>query len=266
MKKKSRNIIMICLGIVFISVIIPIIINYLMYLPIQTNNSTDSDWLSFWGSFLGGIIGGIGGLLGVKLTLNKMEKDKKDEEAKKRPHLIPLEKVFVIYDPKDSEKQMLYADCGQYIYEKDWGRHFQNILEYKTNESIYIDIINVAEESAISVKSVWKDCSKKEEHDKRNVQVIGRDNSGKIKLPFIFRNKIEKIIRENYDKILINKLEDTFNIGQLSIKCKNSKGENLKREYDVFVEISTKIIYYATYDRGIFFINIFFKENIGIQG
>lgn len=258
--KKSRNTIMIFLGIIFVILIVPIIINALMYLPIQTNNSTDSDWLSFWGSFLGGIIGGIGGLLGVKLTLNKMEKDQKNEEAKKRPHLIPLEKVFIIYDPKDSEKQMLYADCGQSIYGEDWEKDFQDILEYKTHESIYIDIINVAEEAAISVKSVWEDCSKKEEQDKRSVQVIGRDNNGRIKLPFVLQNKIEKIIRDNHDKILINELEDTFKIGQLSIKCKNPKGEDIERKYDVFVEISTKIIYYALYDRGIFFINIFFKE------
>lgn len=256
MCKKKRNIIKFIGISIFIIIGIPYIINKLLYLPIKTNGTTDADWLSFWGGFLGGIIG----LLGVVLTIRKMDKDRKIEEDKKKPYLIPLEKVFVVYEAENPEKQMLYANYETNAYEEKWKDYFDDIINYKCNESIFIEIINVAEESAISVKSIWKDTNDNEEGDKRSVQVITRNNKGKTELPLILRYEIEKIIYNNVNKILYNELEDSFNIGQLIINSRRPIGTSIIKKYNVFINIYTKRIYQDVYKRRIFFINMHFEE------
>ena len=93
-KKNKIKCILMCVVIVFG---IPIAINLLLYCPIPTSSTTDADWLSFWGSFLGAIIGGVAGLLGVILTIKKMENDRLKEESTRFPCLIPIEQVIVLF-------------------------------------------------------------------------------------------------------------------------------------------------------------------------
>lgn len=58
---------------VLLTIIIPIIINQLLFLPYPATPSDigNKDWLTFWGSFIGGSIGGIATLFAVYYTLRQ---------------------------------------------------------------------------------------------------------------------------------------------------------------------------------------------------
>lgn len=248
---------------VMIVVIVPYIINGLLYLPIETNGTTDSDWLSFWGSFLGAIIGGIAGLLGVILTIKKIENDRRNDESAKFPCLIPIEQVIVLFQHKN-------IDQGTYIsYDENMNIHeVRDIIGRRAGHSYeyaFINIINVGEEHAISVKSTWKSNDGDEFEDNRKVQIIrgaSTNDLGNVNLPINIRYEIENILRRHYKEILENKLEELFKVGTLNITYKRRNGNRFNRSYSAYIKFFTKILHNLGEDNKIFFINISFDESL----
>lgn len=88
--KDYKIILTIIIGVVFITIGIPYIINKLLYINIVTHDSNDGDWLGFWGSFLGGIFGGLATLITILCTIKSISMNSK-------PIIKPIKKYFYVY-------------------------------------------------------------------------------------------------------------------------------------------------------------------------
>lgn len=231
---------------------IPIMINKLLYIPIATHSTLDSDWLSFWGSFLGGIIGGIGTLLGVLLTLDKGNKDKKAEKIKeieeRKPRLIPIKKQFYL-DYKNKRSILLNK------YEEVYENHLTSMIPE-------VRIVNASKESAIEIVMEWI-TPKKESID--NCEYLNSEEKELIKellSKFILKDKATKDIEfiaslgqeissihiklmfymEKVSDILIKYFVDNNGVlcvvqdvpmGELILECKNVYGETAANRYKI---------------------------------
>lgn len=99
MKKYESEIlninVMLIIGFISAIIIIPIILNCLLYLPFPLTpwDLSNKDWLSFWGSFLGGCIGGIATLFAVYYTLKQnlvyYHQSIKKQDHKTRIEVLP---------------------------------------------------------------------------------------------------------------------------------------------------------------------------------
>lgn len=236
--------------------IVPYAINKLLYLPIMTNGTTDSDWLSFWGSFLGGIIGGIGTLIGVLLTLNKGSKDKEEDKKKeieeRKPRLIPIKKQFyLVY----TNSRIIVLNNSEEIFEN-----------YSTSMHPEIRIVNASKESAIDIELEW---IKPDEEsiikcESLNVEekYIFNNFSGKYELSNRLINEFEFISSlgeesmsvHTYLMIYIEKISEyllkycidngrkifikhDLPMGELILRCKNVYGEEAKNSYKISMSL-----------------------------
>ena len=140
---KNKKLIII-LGVI-ICMASPILINIILsfnWLP--SIGTSSSDWLGFWGSFLGSIIGGLATLVGVLMTIWKMQEDKEEENRKKEPFLVPLKKYFNIAWDFNKDRYYLHDK----LFDKE-------SLNNKNSVLVYFDIINLGEEHAFNVSISW---------------------------------------------------------------------------------------------------------------
>lgn len=152
-KKNKKSIIVVSF---ILCALIPVSINILLSFNVVPSSDTSSgDWLGFWGSFLGSIIGGGATLIGVLLTLDKMEddkqamyNDKKREEEKKYPFLVPLKKTFTAYG------------FGTYQFTNK-----TTIEEIYSEDPILLELINIGEEHALNNTLQWQYCNAKDLYD-----------------------------------------------------------------------------------------------------
>ena len=138
--KNNKRICFILLIIVI--VLIPSLINILLYIPIPTHETNDSDWLSFWGSFLGGIFGGLATLMGVLLTIFKMNKDKLITDEENKPKVLPVNKNLVVYE-KGNIRDNIKNSFSLYNEHKEYTDYY--------GEDIFLDIINLGKEHAFNI-------------------------------------------------------------------------------------------------------------------
>lgn len=136
----------VCIGLL-ICVGIPSVINIIMSFNIIPSIGTENaEWLGFWGSFLGGIIGGLATLIGVLLTLKKMEKEENEKKRGEAPFLIPLRKDLTIYiDNKDKM---------HYFHNKFIKNNADEL--FKEYELININLINSGKNCALSIGGSWR--------------------------------------------------------------------------------------------------------------
>ena len=89
---------------VLFTIITPIIINWLLFLPYPSTPADlgNKDWLAFWGSFIGGSIGGIATLFAVYYTLKQnIEQNKVNQDIQRkqlRLEIIPYIDVRLFLD------------------------------------------------------------------------------------------------------------------------------------------------------------------------
>lgn len=67
-----------------ILVIIPIVVNALMFIPVGKAVSTNSVWIGFFGSYIGSILSGLFTLLGVMMTINDLKSREQEDKLPKQ--------------------------------------------------------------------------------------------------------------------------------------------------------------------------------------
>jgi len=67
-----------------ILVIIPIVVNALMFIPVGKAVSTNSVWVGFFGSYIGSILSGLFTLLGVMMTINDLKNREQEDKLPKQ--------------------------------------------------------------------------------------------------------------------------------------------------------------------------------------
>ncbi|MCM3774239.1 hypothetical protein M3225_28050 [Priestia aryabhattai] len=67
-----------------ILVIIPIVVNALMFIPVGKAVSTNSVWVGFFGSYIGSILSGLFTLLGVMMTINDLKNRESEDKLPKQ--------------------------------------------------------------------------------------------------------------------------------------------------------------------------------------
>ena len=141
---KKGTLIFIILGIL----IIPIIINYVLLIPIPFNFQiigSNVDWLSFWGTYIGGIIGSSSSFLILYLTLLHNKNEAKIE--RKHNELLQLKKDLserlicgqrcctakFLYENENSELARLFYKA-YYNFTFHFGLETNKLKDILTNE------------------------------------------------------------------------------------------------------------------------------------
>lgn len=139
----NHKIIVSIIGIVFITIVIPYIINRSLYINIVTHDSNDGDWLGFWGSFLGGIFGGLATLITILFTIKSIYMNSK-------PVIKPIKKYFYVYT-REHQSGITITDKSLYKMVE---------YNYKNKEIDFNQLdISMIEEVFILLKSkseIWK--------------------------------------------------------------------------------------------------------------
>ncbi|WP_294359034.1 hypothetical protein [uncultured Clostridium sp.] len=262
-------------------IITPPLINICLYSNIPTHNTTDGDWLGFWGSYLSGIIS----LVGVVLTIiymkneyedtNKKIDDREEKERRsKEPFLIPLEVRTYLY--KDDES-------NYYFYNKSAPEN----EECKIDENFLLNIVNVGNESALSISAKWIlpdycfinnylkgenlsiekrmydlwECYLDKSNTDENIQLIMPSeiyNDEKILIctQMYLKDISIKLIEKNKLNNKIFTYKD-IPLGKLKIQCNDVLGNSIVKEY----EMSLKLIGSTTLNTYTLIINFKLLQN-----
>lgn len=240
---------------IIVLIVVPIVINRLLYLPIETNNTTDGDWLGFWGSYIGSIIGCIATLIGIIYTMKTFFYDK-------NPILIPLKKEFYIYINNEREVEL--------------SPSFRMENEVISSKPFEFDVINVGRGAALDVKIIWippkqiktgyeerdkfiddnnKSILNRFTNKKEEFQVIRSDDGANIEKIDIFiglENLIKLIIKSHVsdDIVILGALNFVFDVslGYMEITYNDIYYTDTKMKkvrYEMFLK--TKGITYKKY-------------------
>lgn len=252
----------IIVGVAFITItlIIPYVINKVMYLPIKTNSTSDSDWLAFWGSFLGGVFGGFLTLTGVRYTIKENEKEKEKENEKNKPFIVPLKNTILVY------RDVINETC----YLSNQGKD-ENFFIY---EQIYFKLINLGKEHAFNLSLGWNPpethqienflqqkhidnrfkkgfnliCNSRPEKRDDEIQIIKSCDNQDVQETYLFvgwesliKNLIECIALTNKgnknDKTYVN-----MPLGKLELKYENIYGNDVNKIYSIYGQVFQGII------------------------
>lgn len=234
--KKVFLILIILIMLIAIVIGVPIFINMALYWRLETNSTTDSDWLSFWGSFLGGILGGIATLLGVLLSIFKMNRDKQEEEEKKYPYIIPLElkELLKKYDKNvvNSFNLIEVVNLGM--------QHALNIsLE---SEKLNYDLLKEwSLENKINIleKGIFNQCIEMLSKSITKIQVIISSDGNKIysmKMPMMMEFIINFIVVNLIDNYYVKyRNYDNIPLCYLIFRFKNNHGKDINNRYFVYM-------------------------------
>ncbi|HBG2231080.1 hypothetical protein [Clostridioides difficile] len=230
----------------------PIVIN--KYVPPNNNGAL----FSFLGSYLGGIFGGLATLIGVLYTIKSSDKSRKEEEDKKDPFIVPLEKTLLVCkNPEDEHFKI---------------EHLENDVNYGSG-TIYIDFMNLGEEHGLYVSMAWNQPSKKDKIDffnkykenqyletvfnsvcvstnpdkRENIfQVIKSCRFEERKKTYLFVSwrtlitTLTKHISIKNKELKIDKSYENIPLGQLEINCKNVQGKLVQKKYLILGYISNR--------------------------
>ena len=231
-KKNKRIYIKIGLVIIGFILVIGLIVNLLLYMPIPTHSTTDSDWLSFWGSCFGGVIGGIMTLGGGLLSNNLLKKQFKED---KKPMLIPLN-VIANIDTKDIEF---------YLYNVGFGV----ALNIEVSTRIFLEVDTGNKELNIKINEPHKYRQGLYGVKKNSIQFLicnSQDKSNKVLLNDITSRLVRSIIKGIKDYKSLANRKDTQNIiigyvdiSYLSILRENDK--RVKERYNILLDVRDHI-------------------------
>lgn len=193
----------------------PILINVMLSFDMIPSVGTgNGDWLGFWGSFLGSIIGGVATLLGVLLTLDKMDEERKAREDKEVPIIMPVKSEYEIHENDFSKgKYKSKYSISNYIKQKDkdyYSRIDQEsdeIYEYINLLGPDIKLVNISGKNALEVVMFWEKPSLENINKAFGIELLTTDLYDEIQ-------STSKESAKKYKKqlILANQVKETTNI------------------------------------------------------
>lgn len=288
--KNNRKLLIVSSIMIVVTVlVIPLLVNGLLTSSISApfiNNTTNSDWLGFWGSYLGAIFGGIATLLGVKLTIDKMDEQKKLEVV---PIIMPIKQKYVIKRCKNTGEKSYYIK--EFHDEKEIKEYnalpvIEKELKFADFNYPHITMKNLSEQKALEVKFYWKKYTGENDEwyngfiincdDIRTFSEIQNTSEDRVALEqkdILLSNESEhKILL--YEEIkqyiisvidLINKrlienpncnLNKLFNvpIGKVDIASKNVIGMVVHNNYNMIMKITDAVSKDGYYD--VFYMNL----------
>ena len=161
---KQKKVIFIIVSIsIVILLILPLLLNELIFDNGYITQVSNDAWAGFFGSYIGGAIGGIGTLVAVYITVRQNQKqiiDAEEKEKKKRRieeanEIATLVAAYLsdlqIYIAKEKECDDMFSKLGDRFYYKELLQQFKALRE-NDNFSGFYSYINILEEHNISVE------------------------------------------------------------------------------------------------------------------
>lgn len=176
-----------------LALIIPMLVNLLLYLPIPTAvNLGNAEWLSFWGSYIGGCLGGVCTLITIYVTIKyyeKQEKSHKEElEVQNKRHDLELkEETLRRYRPL----LILQPNGGNGLDGKynPFTLHVNNVSEYAVInvriEDQYIALMKAGEEKNLRIISTLAEGGYNEFLEVSACDVLGNEYVWKYQLQVV---------------------------------------------------------------------------------
>lgn len=223
----KRKIVLKVLKIIIISLvlIVPLILNILSVKLVILKNISSADWLGFWASYLGGIFT----LLGVILTLNKAESDRKRAEQELSPKIIPnlsgylqMARKIKKNENSDSTIEFIPRHCS-----KDDSKNYDviSIDYFNIGQRPAIDVYMNIEKISYSVINAWM--------KKNNINVLSKDKYNNIYN--MSKNKYGPYVMQISFKGVHNPIMECNSIIMFSFlrSCIEEVSENLLRNCDI---------------------------------
>lgn len=115
--------------------ILPLIVNGLMFIPVRVAISDNVVWIGFFGSYLGGVVSGFLTLFGVRLTIQENnEKDFMDSLPEKLMYLEEL--IFVLERQRDLLSKIYKEEESASTRNPKYRDRIKYILEYLENDGL----------------------------------------------------------------------------------------------------------------------------------
>ena len=214
---KKGTLIFIILGIL----IIPIIINYVLLIPIPFNFSiigSNVDWLSFWGTYIGGILGAFASFIILYLTLRHNRNEAEIE--RKSNQLLQLKKDLA-ERLSDVNFMPLHIDASNEINVHNEISRLNMLYEIYGQKCSSVQFLYNNDENELA-KQFYGAYSKFTLHfgvEINNLKYILTNEKDK--------NKLKQSIEEYNDKLLINQCFHSTSVNEAALKYYESEKEKL---------------------------------------
>lgn len=214
---KKGTLIFIILGIL----IIPIIINYVLLIPIPFNFpiiGSNVDWLSFWGTYIGGILGAFASFIILYLTLRHNRNEAEIE--RKSNQLLQLKKDLA-ERLSDVNFMPLHIDASNEINVHNEISRLNMLYEIYGQKCSSVQFLYNNDENELA-KQFYGAYSKFTLHfgvEINNLKYILTNEKDK--------NKLKQSIEEYNDKLLINQCFHSTSVNEAALKYYESKKEDL---------------------------------------
>lgn len=214
---KKGTLIFIILGIL----IIPIIINYVLQIPIPFNFpiiGSNVDWLSFWGTYIGGILGAFASFIILYLTLRHNRNEAEIE--RKSNQLLQLKKDLA-ERLSDVNFMPLHIDASNEINVHNEISRLNMLYEIYGQKCSSVQFLYNNDENELA-KQFYGAYSKFTLHfgvEINNLKYILTNEKDK--------NKLKQSIEEYNDKLLINQCFHSTSVNEAALKYYESEKEKL---------------------------------------
>ena len=214
---KKGTLIFIILGIL----IIPIIINYVLLIPIPFNFpiiGSNVDWLSFWGTYIGGILGAFASFIILYLTLRHNRNEAEIE--RKSNQLLQLKKDLA-ERLSDVNFMPLHIDASNEINVHNETSRLNMLYEIYGQKCSSVQFLYNNDENELA-KQFYGAYSKFTLHfgvEINNLKYILTNEKDK--------NKLKQSIEEYNDKLLINQCFHSTSVNEAALKYYESEKEKL---------------------------------------
>lgn len=214
---KKGTLIFIILGIL----IIPIIINYVLLIPIPFNFpiiGSNVDWLSFWGTYIGGILGAFASFIILYLTLRHNRNEAEIE--RKSNQLLQLKKDLA-ERLSDVNFMPLHIDASNEINVHNEISRLNMLYEIYGQKCSSVQFLYNNDENELA-KQFYGAYSKFTLHfgvEINNLKYILTNEKDK--------NKLKQSIEEYNDKLLINQCFHSTSVNEAALKYYESEKEKL---------------------------------------
>ena len=214
---KKGTFIFIILGIL----IIPIIINYVLLIPIPFNFpiiGSNVDWLSFWGTYIGGILGAFASFIILYLTLRH---NRNEAEIERKSNQLLLLKKDLAERLSDVNFMPLHIDASNEINVHNEISRLNMLYEIYGQKCSSVQFLYNNDENELA-KQFYGAYSKFTLHfgvEINNLIYILTNEKDK--------NKLKQSIEEYNDKLLINQCFHSTSVNEAALKYYESEKEKL---------------------------------------
>lgn len=214
---KKGTFIFIILGIL----IIPIIINYVLLIPIPFNFpiiGSNVDWLSFWGTYIGGILGAFASFIILYLTLRH---NRNEAEIERKSNQLLLLKKDLAERLSDVNFMPLHIDASNEINVHNEISRLNMLYEIYGQKCSSVQFLYNNDENELA-KQFYGAYSKFTLHfgvEINNLKYILTNEKDK--------NKLKQSIEEYNDKLLINQCFHSTSVNEAALKYYESEKEKL---------------------------------------